>query len=405
MNAARFLESCAGKLPVYSEEVYSESTPYAEESAPEVEVSKPVMKALETFAKEAGKLSEPNMHAMSEALKLMGWSIDITERPVGVNEKGSYILGAIFPTYIRMLEEHRASRRGNFGYSALFGTKTEGSTLSVTGNKYSLNILRDHLLKTDAVKFDDISEIDSHEAKLYNGTPTTINTLKIVNPSGVMYDYVLISPKGEAFSVETVNADRDTDKNAKLWKFLYKSGAKESAQRVIDAGVKLLEERNLSNAGKCPVCLRYVERRKDGAIMTHGYRVFEFYRTKPCFGYEYQPWERSYQGAVDYLKHIVTVEIPYWKNVLARLRSAPPEKYRNSRYDEIMASKRYHSERTIAETKEWFVRGVDSQWETIYKRNIAEVEMNIRMLESEIPMLEKRIAAWKPTKFWHEEHR
>lgn len=129
----------------------------------------------------------------------------------------------------------------------------------------------------------------------------------------------------------------------------------------------------------CPVCFRSIAVQR-GTMAHHGYqRPGQGWQTASCPGIRFKPLEVSNEGLVWLIAAL--------RERMANLKSALANKA--TRPEFLMAKRGYN-------TKPEKITRDDPQWPRAFARHIAEVESEIGSLEYELPMLDKKLADWKP---------
>lgn len=369
-----------------AEETIVESTPIDRK-----EVSKEVLKQIEVFAKGGGKTSKPDLDSFIEALKLCGFNVEYGN---------NWILKLTSALYSYEISKafFKEAQFGNtlyirYSYSSDDELYFQAKNLQELIDKklICLSSNSEHIVGT--IEVASMSEIEhgaNLESILVDKANFIVPTLIIIAPNGAKFeaksrsDYLFICPTA--------------------WKFLYQNGLEEAAKKVIEEGIdKPLSDKEIlemSRAGMCPVCLRYIERRDDGAIMRHGWRSRMYSQVEPpCFGWRKPPWEKSPLGAIQYLEFIKNQHIPSLQKELHIITEQPPSQYTNKEW--LRHTQQY---RHAWKIKQYWIRDSEDhkKWEAEYKGHIAEVKSEIAYAESIIPVLKKRIAEWKEQPFWFE---
>lgn len=136
------------------------------------------------------------------------------------------------------------------------------------------------------------------------------------------------------------------------------------------------ERRTLENTGTCPVCGRNIKRNDDGTITSHGYRVEGHEHAGGCYGTGYQPWELSYEGAVNY-REILNFSLSH---AMQEYEHATTEGY-----ESVFCHR----------TRTWVSRG-NNGYTTALESKIRELTSRVRQLTSDVLYFNERIQNWKP---------
>ena len=394
---ARYLLSCVDYSPLAS-------TPVVEEAIIEVkpierkEVSKEVIKQIEVFAKGGGKTSKPDINVFIEALKLCGFSVEygknwnlklFSEKDGYVSLPYSYDVSKAF------------SEAYNAGNKLFFDTDYSNNTAILLLAR-DLQYFFDNKLVCFFFDSDHVAGTLEISGKGEIEQGQKLQSVLVNMPQLILPTLIITAPNGKSFEAKSRSDYIFACPTA--WKFLYENKLDEAAKAVLAQGFEkpLSDEEvlELSRSGLCPICLRYIERREDGAIMRHGWRSRQYTQLQPpCFGWGKPPWEKSPNGAVQYLEHLVKEYIPSIKKELKDILETPPESYIN--YE---ARNYTPQQREKFKIKTSWVRNSEDhdKWEKNYKAHINELKYEIAYAESLIPVLKKRIAEWKEQPFWFE---
>ena len=132
----------------------------------------------------------------------------------------------------------------------------------------------------------------------------------------------------------------------------------------------------------CPVCFRPIAVLHRGTMAHHGYRrPGHGWQTASCPGIQFKPLEVSSEG-LEWLISSLRTRLTALQHAQANQDTQP---------EFLMAS------RSSSGKAEKITRN-DPLWPRAFKRHIAKVESEIRSLEHELPLLEKKLANWKPGK-------
>lgn len=89
----------------------------------------------------------------------------------------------------------------------------------------------------------------------------------------------------------------------------------------VEAKLKDLYVRDLTNTGTCPVCGDNFKRDSSGGMVHHGFiRPGDGYIHGDCFAVGYQPWELSPKGAIDYVAQALVPALESAQAYLERLK-------------------------------------------------------------------------------------
>jgi hypothetical protein len=388
--AARYLLSCVDYSPLAS-------TPVVEEAVIEVtpierkEVSREVVKQIEVFAKGGGKTSKPDLDSFIEALKLCGFNVEYGSNWILKINSALYSYEISKAFFKEAQFGNKLYIRNPYSSDDELYFQAKNLQELIDKKLICLSSNSEHIVGT--IEVASMSEIEhgaNLESILVDKANFIVPTLIITAPNGAKFeaklrsDYLFICPTA--------------------WKFLYQNDLDKAAKKIIEEGIdeplsdkEILE---MSRAGMCPVCLRYIERRDDGAIMRHGWRSRMYSQVEPpCFGWKKPPWEKSPLGAIQYLELIKNQHIPSLQKELHIITEQPPSQYPNREW--LRHTQQY---RHAWKIKQFWIRDSEDhkKWEAEYKGHIAEVKSEITYAESIIPVIKKRIAEWKEQPFWFE---
>lgn len=129
----------------------------------------------------------------------------------------------------------------------------------------------------------------------------------------------------------------------------------------------------------CPVCFRSIAV-VNGTMAHHGYeRPGQGWQTASCPGIRFKPLEVSSAG-LEWLIAALRDRLTGLKHAYANQATVP---------EYLMAKRTYNGK------LEKIVRD-DPLWKRAFERHIAEVESEIYSTERELPVLDKKLADWKP---------
>lgn len=129
----------------------------------------------------------------------------------------------------------------------------------------------------------------------------------------------------------------------------------------------------------CPVCFRSIAVQR-GTMAHHGYqRPGQGWQTASCPGIRFKPLEVSSEG-LEWLIATLRERLGKLKNAIANQATQP----------EFLLAKRTYSGKHEKITRD------DPLWSRVFARHLAEIESEMGSLERELPMLDKKLADWKP---------
>lgn len=129
----------------------------------------------------------------------------------------------------------------------------------------------------------------------------------------------------------------------------------------------------------CPVCFRPIAVLR-GTMAHHGYqRPGQGWQTASCPGIRFKPLEVSSEG-LEWLIATLRERLAGLKNAHANQATHP----------EYLMAKRTYNGKAEKITRD------DPLWPRVFARHIAEIESEMESLERELPMLDKKLADWKP---------
>ena len=119
----------------------------------------------------------------------------------------------------------------------------------------------------------------------------------------------ITAPNGDVLDLPLYKGD-DTPGDS-FFKWAYAHGLAEDCAKIVPNLKKQAEEeeraeQNKLGMGICPVCFRSVAVLKNGGMVSHGYRIkrggfTQGKLTQDCYGYTWEPWGKSPDGAKNYL--------------------------------------------------------------------------------------------------------
>jgi hypothetical protein len=147
-------------------------------------------------------------------------------------------------------------------------------------------------------------------------------------------------------------------------------------------------EKDVTNTGICPVCMRRQKLAFNGTMVAHGYTIKEGYggRNGMCIGFGYKAWELAPDGAIAFRDGLVVL-LGEMKDNLAKLEG---NKYRVLK-ETVRVRKefgRYEDEERVYE------RGTN-EYEHRKHILIVDTENHIHHVTRDIEDLNVRIAGWK----------
>lgn len=165
-----------------------------------------------------------------------------------------------------------------------------------------------------------------------------------------------------------------------------------SVKPYIEKGRKPSEnpvEKDVTNTGICPVCLKRQKLNFNETLVAHGYTLVRGWggRNGMCIGHGYKAWELSPEGAIAFKKGM--------ENYLAELKTLE-DNLRNSKSSTLSETVRVR----IKETREYkderrtYDKGTP-EYERLRKSNLYSTEANIRYIIADIEGVTLRITNWK----------
>ncbi len=138
-------------------------------------------------------------------------------------------------------------------------------------------------------------------------------------------------------------------------------------------------ERTRENTGTCGVCGHEQKLKNGKTLVLHGYqRPGHGYIVGDCFGVGYQPWEKSKEAVVDYIKAL---------EKMLKQRTEQLGKFENGEVKSLHVKDRSGKIVQIAPG--------DKGWEAAVNGNIQNLKNEIRYIGQDIAMYEGRVEKWE----------
>jgi hypothetical protein len=146
-------------------------------------------------------------------------------------------------------------------------------------------------------------------------------------------------------------------------------------------------------ARTCPVCMRDIMLNDDGTMVHHGYhRPGWGYIVGDCFAVNYQPWEVSPKGMIDYVKGILIPHQTYKMQTLRELKAGEIKVFHKTETDYSAPRVNGHRQTKTIEVTE----ASDAyEFRRMLESAIRATEGDIKQVTKDIEARQTLIAEWK----------